>query len=581
MKTLRRFFSLAAPFWGARAQWREWLLLLAVVACSLAIIRINVWINEWNKVFYDALAEFNGAAMPELVVRYLAYLALVVVCVVLGSWLRKILVFRWREHLTQHMQAQWLRGQRHYRLQLADEPDNPDQRIAEDIYLLADKTVDLVRSFSLNVAKLGAFVSILWHLSSVLRFDVAGRSIAVHGYLVWVALVFSGLSTLLTHWIGRKLQDLNVQRQHREADYRAALLRVRDHAEQIAFYRGEAAETWRLNERFAHIRANWRALIARELKLECFTATHLRLSVFIPILATLPLYLARVMSFGGMMQARNAFGNVLDGFGWFMDYYKRLIEWAAVVQRLAQFQTALEQTSESTPAHEASSRAAGSPRAMPAHAAPAAELRIAGLMLHTAEGQVLLRNLHLHAVAPQWLLLQGPSGIGKTTLLRALAGLWPYYQGQMDVRADRCMFLPQRPYLPQGSLRAVVSYPGVAQQGGHKQSCDADAIERALHQVGLGQWCGQLDQEQEWRRILSGGEQQRLSLARVLLHQPQALFLDEASSQLDEDAAQALMRMLRQCLPHMLCVGTSHQPGVQALFERKVDLAQFCPPLAN
>ena len=212
MKTLRRFLRLAAPFWCARSQWPAWLLLAAVIGFSLAIIRIGVWINEWNKTFYDALAALNGSAMPTLVLHYLGYIALIVLCVVSGSWLRKVLVFRWREHLTAQMQAQWLGGHRHYRLQISGEPDNPDQRIAEDIHLLAAQTIDMVRNFSLNAAKLGAFVSILWHMSGVQTLTLAGHSITIHGYLVWIALGYASISTLITHLIGRPLQNLHVQR---------------------------------------------------------------------------------------------------------------------------------------------------------------------------------------------------------------------------------------------------------------------------------------------------------------------------------------------------------------------------------
>ena len=221
--------------------------------------------------------------------------------VVLGNWLRKILVFRWRKQLTEQFTQMWLARHRTYRLQIQPqgEPDNPDQRIAEDCFLLADKSIDLFKYFIMNAAKLGAFVVVLWQLSGSLKIDIGGKTWMLHGYLVWVALGYTLVCTLATHLIGRKLHPLNIDRQHREADYRANLLRVRDHAEQIAFYRGENSEHRRLSRRFAAVRENWYALIGRELRLETFSATYLRVTQFIPIAAALPLYLAHTLTFAG------------------------------------------------------------------------------------------------------------------------------------------------------------------------------------------------------------------------------------------------------------------------------------------
>ena len=555
MKTVRRFLLLARPFWYGKHNWSNWLLLAAVVGFSLAIVRVGVWITEWNKVFYDALAAFDGAAMPSLVLEFLLYIALVTAFVACGNWLRKVLLFRWREHLTRQFEGDWLGKHKHYRLQLGrgGEPDNPDQRIAEDIALLSEKSIDLFKYFIMNAAKLGAFVAILWNLSGVQTFEVFGHSLTVSGYLVWIALLYSAACTLLTHLIGRRLQGLNVERQHREADYRATLLRVRDHSEQIAIYNGEAAEQGRLKKRFAAVKSNWRALIAREFGLESFSAAYLRLSMFIPIIATLPMYLAKTMTFGDMMQARSAFSNVQDGFGWFMDYYKRIIEWAAVVERLAGFQTALDGAEQTVSDDLLPS--------LPKNRAEQGFLRLDNLSIHTDTGRTLLHNLSFEARAPEWILLEGRSGIGKSTLLKAVAGLWPYRKGGCAI-AGGFLFMPQRPYLPAETLREVVSYP-------HSVCGDDAKIQTALEQVGLGRLKNDLDTMQEWHNILSGGEQQRLSLARVLLHKPQILFTDEATNQLDDESALTLMQTVKRELPDTLVVGISHQPEVKKLFIAK------------
>lgn len=559
MNILKKFSRLARPFWTGAHGRIQWLMLAVLIGFTLCSITISVWIAAWDKRFYDALAAFDGASMPALIVEYLGYMAMIIGCIVCGDWLQKRLIFRWRTHLTEQFQQNWLEGHKHYRLRLIGEPDNPDQRIAEDIYLLADKSIGLFRSFINNIAKFSAFVAVLWTLSGVQTLNIGGRDITIHGYLVWVALIYSVISTRIAHLVGRKLKNLNIDRQHREADYRAALLRVRDHAEQIAFYNGSEAETGRLKQRYLRIRDNWRRLTNCEFRQETFWATYVRISIFIPILATLPMYLAKTMTFGDMMQTRTSFARVQDSFGWFTDSYRRLIEWAAVVERLSGFQTALEQIEQ-----EGRSTARPAPALTLNNHRQSGILVLQNLTVHTQTGSPLLTDINLEAHAPEWVLLEGRSGIGKSTLLRALAGLWPYYQGSFALDGS-LLFLPQRPYLPADTLRHTVSYP-------HPACQDDRLIQTTLEQVGLGRLKDNLDEPYEWYGILSGGEQQRLSLARALLHKPQILFLDEATNQLDGESALTLMQVLKHNLPDTLVIGISHQPEIQALFGRRIGL---------
>ena len=579
MKTLRRFLRLLAPYWFTRHNRTAWALLAADTACTLILILIGVWIVRWDKRFYDALHDMNGSILPALVVEYLGYLGLVVAWANAGEWLRKRLIIHWREQMSEQFQRDWLADHKHYRLQLSGEPDNPDQRIAEDIALLAEKSLELLRSFISKSVTLATYLTILYELSGEQTLTLGGYEFTIHGYLIWIALAYSALTTWLGHLVGNKLQTLNVERQHFEADYRATLLRIRDHSEQIALYRGAPAEQARLTQRFAQIKSNWRALIDREYWFGMFYASYVRISIFIPIFATLPMYLAKKLSFGDIMQTRAAFARVQDGFGWFLDVYKQLIVWAAVVERLARFQEALEQ--------------------LPAVDAPASggdTLQTADLSLATADGRALLTGLDLSARAPDWLLLDGASGIGKTTLLRTLAGIWPYYRGRYTLptaqqspcgggaggrvhlqtlppNSPPILSLPQRPYLPHDTLRANLCYPA-------RDGIDDAILTRALAQVGLAHLAGELDHEDAWGNRLSGGEQQRLSLARALIARPQILYLDEATNQLDDDAARALMQTLKTALPDTLCLAISHQAAIKALFTRQIDLNRYRAPVS-
>lgn len=543
MKSLRIFYRLASPFWRNRRQGMAWLMLGGVIGMGLLVVQINVWINSWSKTFYDTLGAFDTPALYALMGQYALYLGLYVLVIVYLDWLRKGLVLRWRQAMTASLVGRWLSDQAYYRLGLDNEPDNPDQRIAQDVDIMVDLSVELVASFVINLAQVGAFLGILWNLSGVQTFSLGGYSVTLEGYLVWAVLAYTLVGTLVTHWIGRPLHALNYEREHREADFRASLLRKRDHAEQIALYRGEAVERQQLSERFQAIAHNWRQLMGRERNLSLFTVSYERFSLIVPVFAALPAFLAKTITLGGLMQIRSAFTAVRESLSWFIKLYHKLMRWSAALERLDQFERAIEAS-----------------RGQVRNAPQGSCLCTEGLAVCRPDGSVLLQDLHLRVQPGQWVRLAGRSGLGKSTLLRTLQGLWPYCRGAWQLPGGRSLMLAQRPYLAHMPLRGLLSYPQV--------SVASDAhLRAALDKVGLGSFKGRLDESCEWERALSGGEQQRVGLARALLFRPDTLYLDEATNQLDEASARSLLLMLKRELAGCTVVGVTHQAVLAPLFE--------------
>lgn len=548
MKTLKTFYRVVSPYWLDRRQWLSWVLLASVIGMGLLVVQINVLINAWSKTFYDTLGEFNTDKLYALMGQYSLYIAAYVLIVVYLEWLRKALVLRWRRAMTESTIDAWMQGQAYYRLGLNGEPDNPDQRIAEDIDLLVERSVQLLASFVINVAQVGAFAMVLWNLSGVLNFQLLGHDFSIHGYLLWIAIGYTLVGTAFTHFLGRPLQPLDYQQQRYEADFRASLLRKRDHAEQIALYRGEAVEKRQLSERFDRIAGNWWQLMERMRKLEFFTVSYDRVSRIIPVFAALPAFLAKTITLGGLMQIRSAFTAVQGSLSWFIEMYPRLAAWSATVERVGQFHDAIAATRSQVQVID-----------------QAAQLRVENLHVHQPDGSVLLAEVNIVGAAGEWLRLDGRSGLGKSTLLRTLQGLWPYYQGSWQLPNGSSLLIPQQPYLPTLPLRQLLAYPA-------SESPPDERLIGVLREVGLPQLTMRLDQQREWIRELSGGEQQRLGLARALLYAPQTLYLDEATNQLDDASACELLNKLRKALPDTLVIGISHQPSVARLFSRTVEL---------
>lgn len=554
-------------------------MLAVTLGASLAIVKVATLMNAWDKKFYDAIEKFEKDLMLPLVGEFLVYTAVIVLFIVIGNWFKKLLVISWRESLSEEMENLWLKNANFYRLSGAAGFDNPDQRIAEDSLLLADKSVNLIKSMVYNLSKLFAFTFILWEASKVLRFSAFGREFALEGFLVYVALVYTLISSLITHLIGRSLKRLNYEKQQVEADYRANLLITRENAEAVALMNGAAAEKSRFRASFSEVVRNWRVIMNTEFRLECFSASYLKVTNLIPIFACLPLYFAHAMSFGDMMRARSAFYSVQDGFAWFMDYYKQIMEWAASVERVYKF-VEIAQAADSKVKFDAKFRehnsdldgvnehtqvtAANLAQDKFDENAEANELRCKNLQIFTPSGERLVCGLNLSVKSGEWVLLRGASGTGKSSVFRYIAGIWDHGSGEVCLSCGT-MVVPQKPFLARMSLRRLIAYPS------DLQGSDAD-FNGILRRVRLEKFIRELDEVKDWGKILSGGEAQRLAFARVYFTRPTFLLLDEATSALDSALAKELLTALKRDFPSLGVLMITHQEELKFIFDKVIDI---------
>jgi putative ATP-binding cassette transporter len=558
--TLATVWRIAAPYFRSEDRWMARGLLAAVIVIELAVVGLTVLFNRWNNVFYNALQERNQDVftyqLGYFCVLAAAFIALKVYQLYLNQWLQ----IRWRRWMTERYLGGWLHDANHYQMQLlGDSADNPDQRIAEDTQLFVDRTLALGVGLLSSVVTLLSFVIILWGLSAEAPLHLFGRDIDIPGYLVWGALIYAVLGTILTHLIGWPLVGLNFQQQRFEADFRFNLVRARENSEQIALLRGEQAERGRLSGRFGKVVDNWLAIMSRTKKLTAFTASYSQASIIFPYILVAPAYFANKVQLGGMMQTASAFNSVQDALSFFITAYRTLAEWQAVVARLDGFEVSIEKATRSATDAKIRHIARGG----------AETVDLDRLQVNLPDGKPLAGADDFRFRGNQSTLIKGPSGSGKSTLFRAIAGIWPFGSGSVTVPdGASLMMLPQRPYFPVGPLNAAIAYPA------EPEAYSAQQISDAVTAVGLPALASRLDEEAHWNRMLSLGEQQRLGLARALLHQPQFLFLDEATASLDEPSEAALYRLLAERLPDTTVVSIGHRSTLDAFHEREVTMTR-------
>ena len=555
--TLAIVWRIASPYFYSEDRWAGRILLAAVVAIELSIVGLNVLLNSWNNAFYNALQDKDRDAfvyqLAYFCVIATAFILLAVYQLYLNQWLQ----IRWRRWLTETYLDRWLADANHYRMQLlGDAADNPDQRIAEDVRQFIDAGILPIGLNLLNaVVTLGSFAVILWNLSAAAPLHVFGIKYDIPGYLLWAALVYAVAGTIFTHLVGRALIALNFQQQRYEADFRFNLVRVRENSEQIALLNGERAESDGLLSRFANVVGNWMAIMKRQKKLTFLTAGYRQAAVVFPYIMVSPAYFAGAVQLGGLMQTANAFGQVQDALSVFVNIYRSLAEWRAVIERLAGFDNSIIAAKEATTTPPVIVLAPGD--------APA--VSIADLVVRLPQGTPLVSASKVSIKLGERVLVSGPSGSGKSTLFRALAGVWPFGSGTITVPKNaRVMILPQRPYFPIAPLATAVAYPA------GPESYDKAKIADLISAAGLPALADRIDEEAHWNRMLSLGEQQRLGIARALLSEPDFLFLDEATASLDEPAEAALYQLLQRRLPRTTIVSIGHRSTLAAFHQRRL-----------
>ena len=542
-------WALLYPYWISEERATAWLLLLANIVLTLGTVYMNVLFNRWYNLFYDSLQNKAMAEFYHQLWRFCLLAAIYIMILVYQVYLNQMLQIRWRGWLTDNYLTHWLAKRNYYLMQLKQSAtDNPDQRISDDLRLLVDTSLSLGLGFLNATVTLGSFVGILWALSGSLTVPLGGASYTIYGYMVWVAVGYSIIGTWLTHLIGKPLIGLNFYQQRCEADFRFGLVRFRENTEGIALYRGEKGELTGLRKRLRAVVDNWWAIMKRQKLLTWFTASYGQAAVVFPFIVAAPRYFSGAIQLGGLVQISNAFGQVQGALSWFIGAYTDFANWMATVARLTSFRAALA-------AAEKQNQAAVAPSVIVDESSDG--LVLSNLSLRVPTDRLLVSGVNARITPGDRVLIRGPSGSGKSTLFRAIAGIWPFGSGKIELpRKFQALFLPQKAYFPMGTLRQAVVYPGDV------NSFTEQEIRDALSAVGLERLVCRLDEEQAWEQQLSGGEQQLVGIARVLLQCPAWLFMDEATSALDEANQARVYKLVETRLPRATIVSIGHQSAL-------------------
>ena len=551
-------FHLITPYWNSEEKKSARLYLAGIITLTIAAVYMTLLLNEWFNSFYSALQNYDSDAVYRGLLRFTGLAFAHIAFAVYSYYLQQRLALRWRKWMTKNYLAKWTGQQMYYRLEMFSQgtADNPDQRISEDINLFTARTLSFMSGLLRSATTIVCFIFVLWNLSEVLSFSAAGQEIHIYGYLVWTALAYSVFGTWITHKVGHRLVSLNYLQQKLEADFRFSMVRLRETAESVAFYNGAAKEESFLSNRFMTLLRNTLFIIKKQKQLSWLTNSYAQIAIIFPFVVAVPRYLSQNISLGGLMQIANCFGKVQDAMSYFVDVYASLAEWQSCAERLLSFDKHIAAIEKETEEKSGSLVREETPD----------RLRLTDVTISVPAMDENKRTREIISSAActirsgEHVILKGPSGSGKSTFLRTLAGFWPYVKGHISIPApSEMMFIPQKPYIPMGTSAEAVSYP--------LETADEEILSSLLVECGLSHLMEKPDTEADWSHILSLGEQQKLAFVRVFLRKPKWVFLDEATSAMDEETEEKMYRLLT-ALPGTTVISIGHRSTLDKWHDR-------------
>lgn len=550
----RQFFKdvwyLTKSYWQSEEKKKAFWLLTCIIALTFGVVFMLVQLNTWNNSFYSALQNYDAEKISSELIHFSWLAAIYIILAVYSYYLQQTLILHWRRWLTTRFIDIWLQNKTYYNLQMfGKDTDNPDQRISEDVRQFVEMTLGFAIGILKSLCTFISFVFILYQLSGPLSFSFMGKTWTIHGYMLWASLLYSILGTYITHVVGRKLVKLNFIQQRYEADFRFSMIRLRESAESVAFYRGEAQEGKVFKNRFKLLLDNFWQLVNKQKQLVFLNSGYSQIAIIFPFVVAMNRYLAKEVSLGGLMQVASAFGRVQDSLSYFVDMYSSIAQWQAVVMRLTYFGRHMHEVSQQAEQFHVE------------RFATSEAVSVEQMQVNLPDDTVLLQDINFNLQPGRNVLIKGVSGSGKSTLLRALAGIWPFVTGKINLpKTEELMFIPQKPYIPLGSLREALLYPG-------KKALSDEEILYLLDLCQIGYLRDKLDLVADWSHVLSVGEQQRLAFVRAHIQEPKWLFLDEATSALDEDTEAAMYALLAERLRQTTLVSIGHRSTLNKYHE--------------